>query len=46
VSPIGIDIGYGYTKSFTLNNGIIKKVVLPTAISAYTPDFHFGEKSL
>jgi len=46
VSLIGIDIKCGYIKSFTPNNGIIKKVVLPTAISAYARDFHFGEKSL
>lgn len=44
MSAIGIDVGYGYTKSFAMNNGVIWKLLLPTAISAYTPDFHFGRK--
>lgn len=41
---IGIDIGYGYTKSFTISNGIQKKLAIPTAVSPYALDISFGMK--
>lgn len=43
-SVIGIDIGYGYTKSFIMNDGIPRKLILPTAVSLYAPDFSFGPR--
>jgi len=39
-SAIGIDIGYGYTKSFTIHG----KMVFPTAVSMYAPALSFGGK--
>lgn len=44
MSVIGIDIGYGYTKSFTTLNEIHRKVVFPTAVSPYALDVSFGMK--
>jgi hypothetical protein len=41
---IGIDVGYGYTKSFTLANGIQRKLIFPTAVSPYAPNVSFGVK--
>jgi len=41
---IGIDVGYGYTKSFTLASGIQRKLVFPTAVSPYAPNVSFGVK--
>jgi hypothetical protein len=39
-NAIGIDIGYGYTKSFTSH----RKMAFPTAVSMYAPVFSFGGK--
>jgi hypothetical protein len=39
---LGIDIGYGYTKSFSVTPGIQRKLLLPTAVSSYAPDISFG----
>ncbi len=41
---IGIDVGYGYTKSFISANGIQRKLVFPTAVSPYAPSVPFGVK--
>jgi len=41
---IGIDIGYGYTKSFTVSDQIQRKLVFPTAVSLYAPNLSFGMK--
>ncbi len=44
-AAIGIDVGYGYTKSFTMfEDGIHRKVFTPTAVSRYIPDFSFAQK--
>lgn len=41
---IGIDIGYGFTKSITVSNDILKKTVFSTIVSSYAPNFSFGGK--
>lgn len=41
---IGIDIGYGFTKTFTIKNGIPEMKVFSTIVSSYIPDFSFGTK--
>ncbi len=44
-TAIGIDIGYGYTKSYTVfDDGVQRKVFTPTAVSRYVPNFHFAPK--
>ncbi len=39
---LGIDIGYGYTKSFSVTPDIQRKLLFPTAVSSYAPDISFG----
>jgi hypothetical protein len=41
---LGIDTGYGYTKSFTVVSEIQKKLIFPTLVSLYTQEFSFGSK--
>jgi len=39
---IGIDIGYGYTKSFTVASETQRKLIFQTLVSPYTPEICFG----
>lgn len=41
---IGIDIGYGFTKTFTIDNGIPKMKAFPTIVSSHIPSFSFSAK--
>ncbi|MEM4722125.1 MAG: ParM/StbA family protein [Candidatus Methanomethylicaceae archaeon] len=41
---IGIDIGYGFTKTFMVNNGIPKMKVFPTIVSSHIPSFSFSAR--
>jgi len=44
MSVIGIDIGYRYTKIFTVEGGKPRSLVFPTAVCKYVLEFYFGEK--
>ena len=39
---LGLDIGYGFTKSFTVASEIQRKLIFQTLVSLYTPEISFG----
>lgn len=39
---IGIDIGYGFTKTFTMSNGVPKTKIFSTIVSSRIPRFSFA----
>lgn len=46
MSAIGIDIGYGYTKAFTIKNGVPTRVLFPTVVAGYVPKVVFSSEPI